>query len=359
MTKPLVSVLITAYNYGRFIEEAINSVLSQDFPLAQVEVVVVDDGSTDDTAERVKKYGSKINYFHKPNGGQASALNLGFAKARGEIISLLDADDYFFPNKLARLAEIFAGDPALGMVYHPFLEFDMETGERRVSKFPAMISGSAFEDPEKFVRYAGPGTCASFRRSFLERLLPIPESIRMLADGYLGSLIVFVAPILAVPECLAAYRFHGKNSFHAEEGEMPSEMRKARLAMWRIVVPAMFKWLADNGYTRKQRPVRIFHDRWNLYLENQEFALKAPGRLRFFRFVLFEIYSAVPTQARKLTGFNYLAAPLALILGYQRAHLMYGWRAKALAKVEFIYRKVFGPRPGPARQKESNGRISP
>jgi glycosyltransferase involved in cell wall biosynthesis len=81
--------------------------------------VVVDDGSTDDAADRVRKYGSKVRYFHKPNEGQASALNLGFAKALGEIISLLDADDFFLPGKLARVAEAFQLNPALGMFYHP------------------------------------------------------------------------------------------------------------------------------------------------------------------------------------------------------------------------------------------------
>src|SRR5437899_2145170 len=133
MSSPLVSVLITTHNYGRFIEEAIDSVLSQDFPRDQMEVVVVDDGSTDDTSEHVRKYGSSIRYFYKPNGGQASALNLGFANARGEIISLLDADDFFLPAKLARVAEAFQRDPPLGMFYHPFLEFDMQTNERRQS----------------------------------------------------------------------------------------------------------------------------------------------------------------------------------------------------------------------------------
>src|SRR6476646_7317531 len=104
MSVPLISVVITTYNYGRFIEQAIGSVLSQEFPAEQVEIVVVDDGSTDDTAERVKKYGSRVRYLQQENRGQAAALNFGFAKARAEIISLLDADDYFLPGKLARVA---------------------------------------------------------------------------------------------------------------------------------------------------------------------------------------------------------------------------------------------------------------
>src|SRR5579864_9845486 len=114
---PFISVLITTYNYGRFVEEAIESVLLQDYPAEKREIVVVDDGSTDDTAERIKKYGDKVRYFRTPNRGQASALNLGFTECRGEIVSLLDADDVFFLGKLARVAAAFERDASLGMVY--------------------------------------------------------------------------------------------------------------------------------------------------------------------------------------------------------------------------------------------------
>src|SRR5260370_19883404 len=110
---PLTTVLIDTYNYGRFIEQAIDSVLSQDLPPDQLEIVVVDDGSTDDTAERVRKYGSRIQYLHKENGGQASAFNAGFAHARGELIVLLDADDFFLPGKLNRIVAAISTHPAL------------------------------------------------------------------------------------------------------------------------------------------------------------------------------------------------------------------------------------------------------
>src|SRR5260370_40356788 len=101
------------------------------------------------------------------------------------------------------------------MFYHPFLEFDMETGERRKSEFP-LVSGSAFADPEKFLWYAGQGTCVSFGRKFLDRLVPIPEEIRMLADGYFGSPVVLDARLRADLDCLSPYRFHGKNSYHLD-----------------------------------------------------------------------------------------------------------------------------------------------
>lgn len=348
MSSTIITVLITTYNYGRFIEECIDSVLSQEYPPDKVDIVLVDDGSTDDTPERVKKYGAKIRYFRQENRGQAAALNVGFANARGEIISLLDADDYFFPWKLARVAEIFQGDTSLGMFYHPFLQFDMETKERGVSQFP-LISGSPYENPEKFLWYAGPGTCASFRRKFLDRLLPIPEEIRMLADGYLGSMIVFVAPILAVPECLAAYRFHGKNAYHADESQMSIEARKNRLRLFQTEFDAMRRWLAANGYTKKQLPVRIFLNRWNLLLQGEGFLIKRPSRARFLRYVLLENYATSQIETWKLTVFNYLSAFSALVFGYNKAERMYAWRGRTMSIAQAVYRRLFG-----ARAKQSS-----
>ena len=339
MNRPFVSVLVTTYNYGRFIEECIDSVLSQSYPLDLMEIVVVDDGSTDDTAERVKKYGSKIRYFHKPNGGQASALNLAFARARGEIVSLLDGDDFFLPGKVARVAEVFERDPSLGMFYHPFLEFDMATNERRVSKFP-LFSGSVFENPGKFLGYAGQGTCVSFRRKFVDRLLPIPEEIRMLADGYLGSLIVFVAPILSLPECLSGYRFHGKNAYHVDE--VSSDSRRDRLRLYRVEFAAMLRWLASTGFNRKQLAVRLFLDWWRVHLEWEEFFLAPPGRLRFFWWTLRKNRTYSVTQSWRFTLFNYLTSFSALLFGYSKANEI--WRQRAMEATKRAHRAFFARR---------------
>src|SRR5258708_21010392 len=128
---PVITVLITTYNCGRFIEGTIDRVVAEEFPAERVQILVVDDGSTDDTAERLKRYGSRVEYFRKANGGQASALNVGIAKARGEILALLDADDLFLAGKLERGREEFERNPELGMVYHRMQEWHMDSRERR------------------------------------------------------------------------------------------------------------------------------------------------------------------------------------------------------------------------------------
>jgi len=97
MKAPFFTVLIDTYNYGQYVEDAVASALAQDFAAEEREVLVVDDGSTDATEERLQKFGHAIRYLRKPNGGQASAFNFGFEHARGEVVALLDADDVWLP----------------------------------------------------------------------------------------------------------------------------------------------------------------------------------------------------------------------------------------------------------------------
>jgi glycosyltransferase involved in cell wall biosynthesis len=333
MTAPLITVLITTYNYGPFLEQAIDSILAQEFPLERVQIVVVDDGSTDDTAERIKKYGSRIEYFCKPNGGQASALNFGMARARGEIIALHDADDLFLPGKLARIAEAFQKDPALGMAYHRLREWHVETDERRDWDFTA-VSGDIHKTPDEFLLYVPhPTSAICLRRESLGALLPIPEQIRMLADCYLTALIPFLAPILAIPEFLAVYRIHGSNSYSGREQEISAETRKSRVEMWQVVIDAMGKWLADNGYTREQVAVRAFLDRWELHQERERFLLVAPGRTRYFSHLMLYNRCYGPHIPARQRFINYVNALGALVVGYKHFYLLDKWRTQWIDKL--------------------------
>ena len=90
----LVTVIIPTYNYGRYICEAINSVLSSNFTQREIEIIVVDDGSTDDTLEKVRAYGDRVQYASQKNQGKASATKIGIGYAKGKYIFNLDADDY-------------------------------------------------------------------------------------------------------------------------------------------------------------------------------------------------------------------------------------------------------------------------
>ena len=343
--EPLITVLVIAYNYGRFIEAAIDSVLTQDFPGDQVEIIVVDDGSTDDTAERVRKYGERVQYFYKTNGGQASALNLGIAKATGEFVTFLDADDFFLPGKLARVVEAFRRDTKLGMVYHQIRVWHEKTGEQLEWDF-VEVSGDLHKEPDKFVTYLTPPNLAiSFRRSAMNKLLPIPEQIRMVADCYLAALIPFVAPVLAIPEVLAIYRVHGANSHYTSDREVPIETRRGKLQMWQIVIGAMQEWLSENRYTEALAPVRAMQEHWMLILERESFAVAAPGRVRFFRYLLrgyLRQFSLMTWQLRLINGFNLLGS---LIVGYGGFQLLDRYREKATLWVRGVRQ------PGPSTRQ--------
>src|SRR6266849_2176132 len=342
MSTPAITVLVIGYNYGRFIGAAIDSVLAQDFPLEKVEILVVDDGSTDDTAERVKKYRSKIQYHRKENGGQASALNFGMAKAAGEIVTLLDADDFFLPGKLARVVQAFQRDAKLGMVYHRIEVWHERTGERRDWDF-VPISGDLHQEPRKFEAYLTPPNLAiSFRLGAVRALLPIPEEIRMLADCYISALIPYIAPVLALPEVLAVYRVHGENSHYTSDRQAPMEIKKRKLQMWQTVIAAMRGWLAEKGYTSKLPPVRAMQEHWTMILEREEFAVTPPRRLRFFRHLLRCYRYQFPLMTWQLRCINAFNALGSLVVGYDRFPRLDEYR-------EALTRRLRGWRGAPSK----------
>ena len=122
-----VSVIIPTYNYGRFIGKAIESVLAQTVPVH--EIIVVDDGSTDETEQAVKVFGEQVRYIKQQNGGVCAARNTGVENSSGDFIAFLDADDEWFPEKIEKQLAKFESDAEFGLVHCGMREFDLETGE--------------------------------------------------------------------------------------------------------------------------------------------------------------------------------------------------------------------------------------
>ena len=115
MQEVKVSVVIPSYNAARYVVTAVESVLAQTFK--DYEILVVDDGSTDDTKEVLNKYGDSIRYLYKPNGGVSSARNYGIEESRGKYVALLDADDFWMPEKLAKQIAVLEADENIGLCY--------------------------------------------------------------------------------------------------------------------------------------------------------------------------------------------------------------------------------------------------
>ncbi len=141
---PKVSVILPSYNSGSYLSAAINSVLAQTY--TDFEVIIVDDGSSDDTANVVAPYIGRILYVWQENRGVAAARNTGLRMARGEFIAWLDADDNWLPTKLERQMEKFT-DPDVGLVYSDFLTRYTDGGVRDsfLTNHPFASEGYVFE----------------------------------------------------------------------------------------------------------------------------------------------------------------------------------------------------------------------
>lgn len=200
--RPLVSVLIPAYNGQDYIRETIGSVLAQTY--GAVEVLVIDDGSPVNMAESVAGFGPEVRYFRQENGGTASARNLGLREARGEFIALLDQDDLWLPNKLERQIPRFAEDPKIGLVAAWMEVFDTVTGE---------IKGT-FEPPDEMTVHhmlgytLPPVQTMVFRRSALEKIGGFDASFRGTDDWDVNIRLAAEYRAVSVPEILGRARMH-------------------------------------------------------------------------------------------------------------------------------------------------------
>ena len=135
MREHVASIIITSYNYARFLAAAIESALAQTYP--ETEVIVVDDGSTDESRQVIARYGDRVMPVLKGNGGQTSAFNAGFAASRGRIICFLDSDDLLLPGALDEAASRLRGDPRVAKVHWPLWVIDEQgrpTGELEPSR---------------------------------------------------------------------------------------------------------------------------------------------------------------------------------------------------------------------------------
>ncbi len=118
---PLTSTIIPVYNGSRYIAQAIESILEQDHP--NMEIVVVDDGSTDDTAAVVRKFNAPVYYFYQENAGIAATMNHGVRRAKGDLFSFLDSDDYWLPGKMSKQLEVLRQRPEIDMVFGHVKQF--------------------------------------------------------------------------------------------------------------------------------------------------------------------------------------------------------------------------------------------
>jgi glycosyltransferase involved in cell wall biosynthesis len=247
--RPLISIVINNYNYDCFLSTAIDSALSQSYP--NIEVVVVDDGSTDNSREVISSYGDRIIPVLKSNAGQASSYNEGFKASHGEIICFLDADDTFHPEKVEKIVDLFYQNNLLGL---PIIFFNaFEAVDEKAAPVEGVTTKSIYPDwsalaairgdqytggehyffngeinkvctPEQVYKFASkyrhipyigmPSSNMSISRVLATQVFPLPvNSFKTCADSFVGRVAAILGTVYSTDLTLTQYRIHGSNAW--------------------------------------------------------------------------------------------------------------------------------------------------
>jgi hypothetical protein len=230
------SVVITNFNYERFLADAVDSALAQG---DGVEVIVVDDGSTDGSVRVIDGYGSRIIPVLQANAGQAAAFNAGFTASTGAVVCFLDADDMLLPGTMSSVSAAYAAAP-FAKLHWPLQEIDADGGLLGGVNPPVSLPEGDLRD---LVVSRGPGAYPTpptsgnaFSRRFLQQVLPVPEELRVCADGYLYDLAPLYGRVARLDRPGGAIRFHDGSTFMAKgyDDRLPHSVR-----VHELTIPAM------------------------------------------------------------------------------------------------------------------------
>ncbi|MEP6912451.1 MAG: glycosyltransferase [bacterium] len=221
MVEPLVSVIIPNYNYGRYLTQALDSVLTQSYP--HKEVIVVDDGSTDSSELVVRGYGERVKWCQQQRQGVSSARNRGVGETRGDLVAFLDADDLWLQTKLEKQVRKFLDDPELGLVHCGVEEID-SYGKSLRTTLDGM-SGWVAKEMLLFKEsvIVGSGSTALVPRATFESIGGFDTRLSTSADWDFGYRVAKLQRIGFVAEALVQYRVHTSN-MHANVELMEHDM---------------------------------------------------------------------------------------------------------------------------------------
>jgi hypothetical protein len=207
----LLSIVIPNYNYAEYVGQAIQSALGLDWP--NLEVIVVDDGSTDASRAVIERYRERITLLYQENSGQRVACNVGFAKSRGDVVIFLDADDVLDPSLGKELARVWR--PGVSKVQFQMQIIDA-SGKPTGAVLPQYDVLPSAERIRSWVKRAGayptpPGSGNAYARSFLEQLFPL-EGEEEFSDSYCLAAAPYLGDVLTIAKPLVCYRVHGRNA---------------------------------------------------------------------------------------------------------------------------------------------------
>lgn len=233
----LATVIINNYNYARYLRAAIDSVLCQSYEA--LEVIVVDDGSTDNSRDIILSYGEQVIPVFKQNGGQASALNAGLARSHGDFVIFLDSDDLLLPNIVARVAEVFRSCSHIIRVQYRMDIIDTQgalTGVHLPRSHSMLTRGDlrqqVLTSPDDLTWMATSGN--AFAAQVLRQIFPIPEKpFWILADFYLSQVTPLFGPLEFLDQVGALYRVHGANHYIQASPSLNLEYIRQTITHWR------------------------------------------------------------------------------------------------------------------------------
>jgi glycosyltransferase involved in cell wall biosynthesis len=215
---PLISVLIPCFNYARYVASAIESALSQDY--ARKEVIVVNDGSTDDSLAVISRYADRVRIIDQENRGAIATYNRSFEASRGAIVIFLDADDILEPGALSLVAR--AWSPSAAKVQYDLKIIDADGTDlgRRFCHFEHGYDAARVR--EAFRRtgtYRWPVTAGNaYSRWFLDGMFPL--TVDHGPDGTLNTIAPIYGEVVTIPRVLGCYRLHGANSWSSDGSDV-------------------------------------------------------------------------------------------------------------------------------------------
>jgi glycosyltransferase involved in cell wall biosynthesis len=235
---PLVSVLIANFNYARFLDKALQSVVDQTW--TNLEIVVCDDGSTDDSVDvlrRWEKRDARVKVLTQPNAGHAAATNATFRASNGDVVALLDSDDWWTPTKLDRSLDAFRALPQVGYLTHAFTVVDAE-GRRLFRRSAPRFPQGGWLGPllaSGWRRDIGSASAMVARREVANEVFDLPVTLRAYVDRLFAERCAIVARVAVLDEALGFYRLHGDNNTGAEDLLRDASVTERTLAFYEVL----------------------------------------------------------------------------------------------------------------------------
>lgn len=327
MRQPAISALIDTYNQGQFLEQAIESVLAQGLSPSELEILVVDDGSTDNTASLMPKFAPRVRYLRKTNGGQASAFNAAFPELHGELIAFLDADDWWASDKLSAVLDAFSKNPDIPAVGHAFYD-TLADGTPSELVAPDNVSRINLTTPHE-TRIAAVGKCClatsklTIRRSVLDRMGPIPEELVFCADEPIMDAALALGGAVLLDRPLCYYRYHTNNFFGFDSKDL--SRKKKRYDIQAFLANYLPELLSRLGVS--QECIRVFLDRGVADLERFD-ALRSGTRWQVFRAEMRAFSREFKNPSLGYRLFKAASGALILALPPARFYQVRDWYAK-------------------------------